>query len=71
MMASLAPWIFCLLAVGGIAFAAYKWGGNKQKSERAVEDAKQFKKVAQDFADAPGTDDDFHRRMRARIDRKD
>ncbi len=70
MLAQITPWLIAIVAAGAGAFAVYKWGMSKQKTKDAIIDAKAFKKVAQDQADTPGTDDDFHKRMHGRIDGK-
>ncbi|MGR3219257.1 MAG: hypothetical protein ACUZ8H_05485 [Candidatus Anammoxibacter sp.] len=42
----------------------------KERNRNAVAKARQFKKLAQDFANTPVSPAEFRRRMRARIKRK-
>jgi hypothetical protein len=64
-------WLLDLLTRAFGFFATWMWARKKAQNEIQKQNAKAMVKEAQNYADAPHTDDDFHDRMRKRIRDKD
>lgn len=59
-----------VLALVSAFFIGGLIGKYKQRERQAIEDEEEALRQAREWANAPHTDDDFHKRMRERIEGK-